>query len=240
MNLGEFRQHVVKTSGRYDLVEEDFSDKGMNFYINAGQRFLDDKLPSRLQSVKANFTLERDNWLWLISPVKVIIRVYIGTSGYRQIIEYTTQKDMRNCLSGIKMKLPRGMPKMYARLPLRQVPDFTKLSLSDAKIGVYYLDTLVGNPAAKDGILFYPIADKRYHIEMDAFAYSSSMIDDNDTSFWSENHPDILAFATYRQMEIDNRNTEGVKDWTYAINESVKGIITADIQQDLIKLGFEV
>ena len=41
MNLLELRLQFRSISGRFDLVEEDGTDTGANFYINAGQRHLD-------------------------------------------------------------------------------------------------------------------------------------------------------------------------------------------------------
>jgi len=41
MNLKEIRQEFAEKSGQLDLVNEDGSDNGANFYLNAGQQYLD-------------------------------------------------------------------------------------------------------------------------------------------------------------------------------------------------------
>ena len=41
MNLLQIRQQLRAVSGRFDLINADDSDNGANFYINAGQKYLD-------------------------------------------------------------------------------------------------------------------------------------------------------------------------------------------------------
>ena len=41
MNLLQMRTKSRELSGRFDLVNSDFSDNGMDFFINEGRKFLD-------------------------------------------------------------------------------------------------------------------------------------------------------------------------------------------------------
>ena len=41
MNLKAFRKFLVTQAGRYDLVNDDFSDNGIDSFIIAGSKYLD-------------------------------------------------------------------------------------------------------------------------------------------------------------------------------------------------------
>lgn len=48
MNLREIRKLFLDMSGRYDLVNEDLSDNGANYYINEGSKWLDSKVDKKM------------------------------------------------------------------------------------------------------------------------------------------------------------------------------------------------
>ena len=55
MDLLQARKTFRDLSGRHDLVNEDGSDAGIDFYINEGRKFLDrlDDSPTAVQSKKS-------------------------------------------------------------------------------------------------------------------------------------------------------------------------------------------
>jgi hypothetical protein len=56
------------------------------------------------------------------------------------------------------------------------------------------------------------------------------LVADTDTNFWSGAHPMLLIMAGMRQLEIVNRNTQGVNDWTAAISTD-----TTQLGMDLVE-----
>jgi len=72
--------------------------------------------------------------------------------------------------------------------------------------------------------MFYPPADGNYTVEIVGLFYSPELSADTDTSFFGTVHPEILLMAANRQLEIDYRNTQGVKDWELAIQTEMLGL----------------
>ena len=52
--------------------------------------------------------------------------------------------------------------------------------------------------------------------------YSAELVNDTDENYWSIAHPMLLYMAAMRQIEITNRNTQGVRDWEASIGADVK------------------
>jgi hypothetical protein len=52
--------------------------------------------------------------------------------------------------------------------------------------------------------------------------YSAELVNDTDENYWSVAHPMLLYMAAMRQVEVVNRNTQGVRDWENSIMADVK------------------
>jgi hypothetical protein len=80
MNLLELRTQFVKISGRYDLVVDttDWVDNGADFYINAGQNFLD-RLRDTPKAQNTIFTaLDAGEWYVTFARCRSIREVWIN------------------------------------------------------------------------------------------------------------------------------------------------------------------
>ncbi|RLI52540.1 MAG: hypothetical protein DRP09_17690, partial [Candidatus Thorarchaeota archaeon] len=84
-----------------------------------------------------------------------------------------------------------------------------------------------------NGIIFWPPADKEYVIETWGLFYSPELEDDDHESYWSVTNPLVLIMAALREIEVFNRNTEGVKDWELAIRSEVSGIGKDLVEEDI-------
>jgi hypothetical protein len=53
--------------------------------------------------------------------------------------------------------------------------------------------------------------------EVKGLFYSHKLTNENDENYWSVTNPLLLIMSAMRQIEIVNRNTQGVNDWTNSI-----------------------
>jgi len=83
MNLLQIRTAFVQKSGYYDLVVDttDYVDNGANFFIQAGQRFLDTVVPNRKALGRYVATIVENQSSLLLKKVRSIDSVYIKGSG---------------------------------------------------------------------------------------------------------------------------------------------------------------
>jgi len=75
-----------------------------------------------------------------------------------------------------------------------------------------------------NGVIFMAPTDEALVVEIVGKFYSDTLTDNDDTSYWTQNHMMTLVWAALRQLEISYRNTEGARDWQRAIEDSVSGI----------------
>ena len=80
MNLLDIRTKFIELSGRGDLVvdETDYADSGANFFINAGNRWLD-----RLENVskspgKTYKRIEDGDWYTTFNDCRAVKKVYVA------------------------------------------------------------------------------------------------------------------------------------------------------------------
>ena len=54
--------------------------------------------------------------------------------------------------------------------------------------------------------------------------FSPELKNNEDENYWSDMYPDLLVKATLREIEIGNRNSQGVNDFDKAIAPILHGI----------------
>jgi hypothetical protein len=73
-------------------------------------------------------------------------------------------------------------------------------------------------------IIFMPPADTQYTMTVVGLFDSPYLEDDDDISFWTENHANLLTYAALREMEISYRNAAGESSWTQSIQRELFNI----------------
>ena len=239
MNLLEFRQFFRTTSGRYDLVNSDGSDNGLNTIVNSAQGYLD-----RLADIPAGEgrlfkEIEAGDYLVKFTRSRSVKEVWIvgedsdGEISRLPLTKYTA-KELRGVdtltLESAYVKAPsaitQGRPLYYCPLTVRMMKE------SSGGVGSM-MDVLpVGNDEYS-GIYLMPPSDADYAVELVGNFYSESLSSDDDETFWTSLHPLTLYAAVMRQLEIIHRNSEGVRDWDSAIAGDVVGIDMDGVAQDI-------
>lgn len=234
MNLLEVRAKFIEISGRADLVvdETDYVDNGADFYINAGQRYLD-RLDTTIQSVgKVYKSLAADDWYATFTECRAVKNVYITTDEYRHGL---TKKEYGWMLLNYNepiADIDTGTPTYYSPMILRDVPQ---------NLGGITLSRFVGETIqitdhthfGYNGIIWMPPCDEAMILEVQGLFYTEKLTVDNDKSSWSVNDPILLVMAACHELEVMYRNTAGANDWDIAIRKRVAGMGMDYVEEEI-------
>jgi hypothetical protein len=230
MTLVEVREQFVKLSGRYDLVVDttDWADNGADFFIQSGQDYLD-----RLHfAPKAENTIFEElaagEWYVTFAKCRAIREVWINnTEGRSQL----TKKDMSwlyQQFSALVSETDSGTPLYYCPAKLRSTDHADRTNLGT------FFNYVKDDSDALRGILIFCPADEAIVVEIQGLFYSDALSSDTDTSYWTDNWPAVLIKAALYQVEVFNRNTEGMKDWKFAIEDEFIGIDKDTVEESIV------
>lgn len=221
MNLSEIREWVVEASGRYDLVEPSNKNISANRYINAACRWLD-RLTEHTKEIGRVFrTIGAGDFLVSFQHCRALMRVGISDESNFQgwLTRYTLDelKSKPNYTTPFS-DVTRGTPVDFA-------PGYFNLVDTDSDDYSGFTDwiTTISDWKTYNGIILMPPADKDYLVDIWGKFYSETLINDDDTNFWSEAEPQILVKAVMRELEVFHRNRAGQEDWEVAIRDELFG-----------------
>lgn len=228
MDLVTLREQFVKLSGRYDLVVDatDWADAGADFYIQAGQDYLDRYYhnPKAENTIFENLAAAGD-WYMTFERCRAIKEVWINNGeGRSQLIK----KDMSwlyQKFSGLISATNRGTPLYYCPAKLRSTENVDQDTLGN------FFNYVEDDSDALRGILILAPPDEAIVVEIQGLFYSDALTSDTDESYWSENWPAILLKAALYQVEVFNRNLGGMKNWKAAIEDELMGLDKDNIEE---------
>ena len=245
MTLVLARQHLIELSGRYDLVVDtiNWANAGADFFIQAGQKWLDRNAVVYQAKAKYYKTLALGAWYDLIPDCRAIQEVWISNqSGSKWKL---TKRDYGDILYEVTIAsgqatdplipltiyqgnllvdpagIMSGAPINYAPIVLRTVPDANGVATIDQFGAVSYTS---GNQYDADGIVFFPPVDTGHVLEVHGLFYQPKLVKDTDKNYWTEKEEFILVLAGCRAIEVSLRNQQGVADWESAIRSEVMGL----------------
>jgi hypothetical protein len=228
------RKKFCDLSGRYDLMNIDYTDNGADFFLNAGQRFLDRMQDTGKMQAKNVQSVAAGTIKVYIAGLRAIKEVFIGNSTEKLIkLKRASLSYLRQYYEEQLGDVDQGTPEWYAPAVFRP---FADASTTTSFSGFYDIDDLI-LPATTtpvhytyDGIIIAPPPDSTFYVSIYGLYYSpelSATLSGTWTqtkSFWSEVHPDLLLQAGLYKLETFYRNTEGAKDWLGALKLDVDGI----------------
>jgi len=232
MNLLELRTQFRKISGRFDLVNEDGSDNGADFYLNEGRKYLD-RLDETQKSWASSFRFVEVGGFSAFFPLcRAIKEVWAASISERWQLEKVPLQEL---ISGYMTELPAsrdtGTPLYYSPCITRYVPE--DADVTDIESFVGWVDIPAGNVHEYNAILINVPTDEKISLEIKGLYYSHELSAETDTNYWSVVHPLTLVMSAMRYLEVVNRNTQGVNDWTAAIKAETTGI-GMDLVEELI------
>ena len=230
MDLQNFRKMFLSLSGRYDLIDEDYSDNGLQVFIDEGGKFLD-RLDETQKSWATRFADLALAGSFVTFPYcRAIKEVWAAsaTEGRWQL----EKKDLQDLMEGYLRTLPAvmstGVPLYYSPCVTRSVPMEDTVASFESLMG--YVEVADSNYNA---ILVNVPTSEAITIIVKGLFYTPLMSLETDANYWSEVHPLLLYMSTMRQIEVINRNTQGVEDWTKSIVVEMKQL-GMDLVEEII------
>lgn len=231
MNLFEFRRMLVETSGRFDLVNDDFSDNGANFFISAGQRYLEticywDKQKAVFRETLSGLSVCMLPGLRAVESVMVRLD---SSSIWVELIRVPLSQARTYVANNLETGL--DVPLFYALV--RSRGDVTETVSDDFFLGSgQFQDVTEGQNYDSVGIFLSPLnrSTESLHLEVHGTFRSSVLSNDSESNFWTSEWPTLLLYATSRELEIFQRNMAGVREWDVAL----QNILTAN-EMDMVE-----
>jgi hypothetical protein len=227
MNLVEIRQKFREISGRYDLVNDDFSDNGADFFINEGSRWLDKAVETTKSWASYMEIINAGDWYVQFSQSRAIKEVWISTiEGKWQLEKIRLQDLIASFFTANPSNWINGTPVYYSPILTRTIPetlDPLDIAAFSAFVGLIQVTSHDYNAI----ILSSPV-DQDTLVEVIGLFYSQTMSDDTDTNFWATVHPLLLIQAAIRQTYIVSGN------------KPMLDIIDRGLDGDLTRLGYDL
>lgn len=227
MNKLQLRQQFVKESGRYDLVVDttNWVDNGADFYLDAGQRYLERRLGIRKSVARMFQMLTAGQNYITFQYCRSILDVYIADTESRTRLEKKTIVELREDYASMPSDLDTGTPLYYTPAFLRPSPADPDLTTLAGYMDYMDILALPATSQVYDGVLVFPPPSGAFMIEVWGYFYDRVLTSDTDTNQYSELFPEVLLHCALYQLETMNRNSEGAKDWKLAIDD---GLLTID------------
>jgi len=232
MNLLQLRTRFREVSGRHDLVNEDGSDNGADFFINEGSKFLDRMDENQKSWASAYKWIDVGHFTASFPYCRAIKEVWVATSTERwQLEKISLQNIISTYMTGLPSSRTNGTPLYYSPTLTRYIPEDAAAGALEAFSG--FVDIPAGNVHEYNMIILNVPTDTILSAEIKGLFYSKALEDDADLNYWSEAHPFLLIMAAMRQLEVVNRNVTGVKDWNTSIGYEMQQI-GMDLVEELI------
>lgn len=232
MNLLQLRQQFRTLSGRFDLVDDTGVDTGANFFINEGRKYLD-RLDETQKSWGSCFKfMELGFWSVQFPYCRAIKEVWAATASARwQLGKKRLQDLVEGYLTGLPSSRSTGTPLYFSPCITRYIPENATPATLESFLG--WVDIPSGNAHEFNAILVNVPTSEKLTIIINGLFYSAELVNDTDENYWSAVHPMLLYMATMRQIEINNRNTQGVKDWEASISNDMR-TLGYDLVEEMI------
>jgi len=218
MDLLAMRLKFRDLSGRYDLVNDDGSDNGADFFINEGRKFLD-RLDETQKSWASYFVKASiGDYIIKFPYCRAVKEVWIATAseGRWQLKKKSLQDLTAGYLTGLIASRTNGTPLYYAPGITRYVPTNTAILDTGTDLNDF-IEVPSDNAYEYNCVLLNVPTDKEMLVDVRGLFYSAELVEDTDKNYWSDVHPMLLYMSAMRQMEIVQRNPSGVADWTNSI-----------------------
>lgn len=245
-NLLGVRRLFKEFSGRLDLVNDlDDSDNGADDYINAGQRFLDRKYDTPKSLMRRVESLTAGQTMFSFEHCRAIAEVWLASSTEdRKELEKISLTEFRSKYPGLidgitAASADRGDTEYWAETIVGLTPEQNVLNddsfdLDNFDFDVDYFDILEGDHFNKRAILLGPPPDTAMTINVMMYGYSRWLENDTDFSFWTMEHPHLLAYAALYMLEKSYRNMSGAEEWLKHISVEGDSIDDDNVKDEMV------
>lgn len=245
--LGEIRAQIVQATGRQDLINSDNSDNGMNYYINAGIRFLSEQRPwsasrtkdilsgttrfsvENCQAIQAVSVMDANGWYYLIKLPLAIFR-----TKYPDLMQNASTSETPPIVS---TAVGTGSPGYYAIgihsiAPQDNFANETDWEESDDATYDYW-DLIPGDSYLQKVILLAPVPNSVFTLRVWGIFHPPILTKDGHQNWWTMNHPSLVVAAAGYKLEVEQRNTAGRNDWLGEIEMGLKSLDKSDVWEEI-------
>ncbi len=240
MNLQNVRRNLIQQSGRADLVldEINYENNGADFFITAGQRWLDRTFEIYKSHGRRDILLPIGQWWALIPDCRAIDQVWASNDACKWQVERANEDELKGVFKSVPTSIVGGAISVFAPVSFRGTPDSTNATLIDVWGTVNFTDDTQSN-FDLNGLVFMPPTDVVVNLEVHGLFYQPQLIDNIDTNMWSEQDPFILVLAAMRAIEVTMRNSAGVRDYEEAIRSEMSGLekdFAAQLSNEIVQM----
>lgn len=205
MNLQEIRRKFRDLSGRFDLVNDDFSDNGADFFINEASKWLDKTAETTKTWASYKEIITAGTWNVQFPSCRAIKEVWLATDEGRWQLE---KRRLQDILEGYYYATPAeidtGTSLYYAPTVTRHIPeDITAVTLATFEP---YVEVLTPTGYTYNAILLSVPVDRDTLVDVKGLFHSVALSDDDDENYWSVVHPLLLIQAAMRISHIVTGN----------------------------------
>lgn len=248
MNLLQVRTKFVELTGRYDLVVDrtNYVDNGANYFIQAGQRWLDLQMPVGDMIMRLQKDLAGGTRIINFQKCKSVKEVWIcDEDGQKVKLEKKDISWLRKEYPDPITDLDLGDPAYWAEVPIALAPEQKALTSANytAQFTHDHEDIMFADEDDAtfghwiyNGIVVYPPPESTITLEIWG-VFKSVLENDTDVSFWSVNYEDVAVLAAIMSLEKHYRNTEGVKDAKSAIQDILLGIDYDAVDGEIVDIS---
>ena len=244
MNLGEIRTKFIDLSGRFDLSSDmsstPYEDSGADFFIQAGQRYLDNHQLQPKSLLRFQEDIALNGYLVEFKDALAIKEVWYTKSDARRALTKVSLGWMKENYDYPFSDTTSGTPKYYAINIIGlagQQDGLTTSNYGDTFTREHQDIHFSGEASSTHqyyrGIIVMPPVDTAGTITVLGQFKSKELAANNDTNFWSIHYPELLIQSANYSLESFYRNTQGVKDWKAIIDETLIGIDYNLVEEDI-------
>jgi hypothetical protein len=227
MNLLEIRKKFRDLSGRYDLVNEDGSDRGATFFVNEACRWLDKSVEVEKTYGSYMEILAIGTWYVQLKRCRAIKDIWlISSTGRAQLEKISIQDMLASYFTELPADMEQGIPSQYSPAIARYFPE--DMTAGDITAIGAFTGLITSSGTDYNAILLSCPLEESSLIEIDGFFYSQELVDDEDVNYWSVNNPLLLI------------NTMLKHTHTMSGNKAMLDITDRGIDGDLTRLDKEI
>jgi hypothetical protein len=227
MNLLEIRKKFKDLSGRYDLVNEDGSDRGATYFINEACRWLDKTVEVERTYGKYAEVLVAGTWNVQLNGCRAIKEAWLTTSGGKaQLTKISIQDMIASYYTKLPADIEDGTPDKYSPAIVRNF--FVDLTLPTLMAIQAYTGIITPSDEDYNAILLSCPLEEESLIEIVGFFYSRLLSEDDDVNYWTVSNS-LLLISTAIKM-------------TYMLsgNKPMSDILEKGINEELLRLDKEI
>jgi hypothetical protein len=243
MDYKDLRKKFVELSGRYDLIKSTDEDDGADFFINAGQKYLDRLLTTNKMWARYPVAVAAGTYIVKTVDIRAIKEVWISNADGKIQLTPCNMQQLRTEYAEEFASVTQGQPTYYAPAIFRPAPDSLNsiTGLSDSADLLLYNATAPAQHFNYHGIVIMPPPDVAYTVTIWGLFYSPTLTATLSgstwtqvKSYWTEVHPEVLIEAALFKLEGFYRNTDGAKDFKATLMEDVSGLDNDSVEEDLV------